>query len=511
MKTVSVKQMRELDRKTICEAEIEGKILMERAGAGAAEFIAAFSESLDSSHSRRYVILAGKGNNGGDAYVVARHLLEKTNRKVAIFAVCAPEELSGDTRWHAQRTPGEIPREIRKKLHREDFKPGDIIIDGLLGTGVSGTLREPYSQWIKLVNSLDLPVISLDLPSGLNADDGSFSTAIRADMTVTMGLPKRGFILGRAPEILGILKCVDIGIPEKFVEEVESGFEMIFEQDIRKFLGRIPPLSHKKSRGTVCVIGGSSLFPGAPLLAACAALRSGSGLVTVAVPDKIEFNNPEMLALITRKIPGDSKGFFSEKSISCIIPLIGDADSAIIGPGLGNGSELPVFLGKILRMSKRTVFDADALNIFAKFAGKTKIPPNSVLTPHHGEMKRLLSGFGLGSLTDSDRLTQASALASKLKTVVVLKGHQTVIASPERVCVNSSGTPGLASAGTGDVLAGIIATFLAQDLEPFDAAVAGVFIHGLAAELSPSGHRGLIADELISLLPAAMRRISPFA
>lgn len=503
--------MMELDRKTICEAGIEGKILMERAGAGAAGIIVDFSKSLDASHSTRYVILAGKGNNGGDAYVVARHLFEKTNSKVAIFAVCTPEELTGDARWYAQRTPGEIPCEIRKKLHREDFKQGDIIIDGLLGTGISGALREPYPQWIELVNSLDLPVVSLDLPSGLDGDNGSFSTAVRADMTVTIGLPKKGFILGRAPEILGILKCVDIGIPGKFIHEVESGTEMIFGQDIRKFLGRIPPLSHKKSRGIVSVIGGSSLFPGAPFLAACAALRSGSGLVTVAIPDKTSVLNPGMLSLISRKIPGSPKGFFSEKSIPDTLELMEESDCAIIGPGLGNGAELPSFIEKISKISKRIVFDADALNIIAKFAEKIEIPPNSVLTPHPGEMRRLLTGFGLESLIDSDRLTQASGLASKLKTVVVLKGHQTVIASSERICVNSSGTPGLASAGTGDVLAGIIATFLAQGVDPFDAAIAGVFIHGFAAELSPSGHRGLTADELISLIPAAMKKISPFA
>lgn len=511
MKTVSVKEMRELDRKTMQEAGIDGRTLMERAGNGAGEIILEYVSNFDPRHLKRFIVLAGRGNNGGDAYVTARYLHDNSSVKIKIFAVCPVKELGSDSNWHARRISGEIQCEIRKRLSKSDFRPGDIIIDGLLGTGASGELREPYRQWIDLVNGLGLPVISLDLPSGLDGDTGLYSTVVRADLTIAMGLPKKGFASDSGSKSCGIIKCVDIGIPEEYINCMHPKFEMIFDSDVRKLLGRIPVDSHKKNRGVLVVIGGSRTYQGAPLLSAKAALRTGCGFVTVVVPDKTLNSNSPLFSLVTHRIPGASGGIFDQKSVKPVKKLIEGSNSVVIGPGIGTAPETGIFLSRILRTVNSAVLDADALNLFSNNPESIDLPSCTILTPHPGEMKRLLDATGLGKMAQSDRMLQAKTLAEKLNAIVVLKGKHTVVASKNRVSINSSGSSALATAGTGDVLSGIIGTFLAQGYESFEAATCGVFIHGLAAEMTDLGQRGMNADDLADLIPRAMKRISPFA
>ncbi|MCF6175483.1 MAG: NAD(P)H-hydrate dehydratase [Victivallaceae bacterium] len=511
MKAVTVDIIRELDRKTIEEHGVPGEVLMERAGIGIARHIIEWLETID-SHASRAVILAGKGNNGGDAYVVARCLYESTDLDIVILAACPVEELEGEALIHATKTLEETPIKVTEQFEPEMFKLGDIVVDGLLGTGIKGSPRTPYANWIKMVNKLNLPVVSLDIPSGMNGDDGSGDNCIKADLTITIGLPKTGIVADRAIEQCGQLRFVDIGIPVSYVEAVDAGFEAEFDIDARQFLSRRPSSCHKNSIGRVLIIGGSTAYPGAPLLAAKSALRGGAGLVTLAIPEQIDYSYSDCHALIIKKITDNGNGIFCEESIDEISDLINEHDVIVVGPGISTQRCLIKFMAFVCTTDKTLVIDADALNIIAEVPNIYQEKNSNILTPHPGEMQRLMRAFDLDEMLGTSRLEQAAALAVAIDSTIVLKGARTVVASPdERYSINSSGSPALATAGSGDCLAGLLGACLLNQEDCFDAVKAAVFIHGLAGELSHCGMRGLIADDLPELIPAAMRKISPFA
>ncbi len=511
MKIVSATEMRELDKRTI-ESGISGNILMERAGAGAVEHILDYTFALPQEHVKRFVLLAGKGNNGGDAYVCARLLEEQTDLEVVIYSVCHKSELKGEAAVSAEQLSDSVPVIFKEELDVTDFKRGDIIIDGLLGTGISGPLKAPYEQWINCVNNSNRPVISLDIPSGLNGTSGMFTTAaIIADLTITIGLPKHGLYLESGPEYCGQLRLVDIGIPEEFLNAIPEGFTMPFADSMAPKLGRIPAVSHKNSRGKLLVIGGSSQYAGAPFLAARSAMRSGAGYVKLAVPQTIAgiYKTP---SLVTVSMPEGDAGSFGRESISELEEIINNSDAVVIGPGLGNARSLVPFMEYICSRPLPIVFDADALNQIALLPDIYQGKDSNILTPHPGEMKRLLEGFDLEEQAFNSRTEQAQALAEATDSTIVLKGHRTVICSPDgRLSINSTGGPALSVAGTGDCLSGVIGAFAAQGMDPFEAAEIGVFLHGLAGEMSPYGMRGMIPEDLIELIPQAMQAISPFA
>lgn len=509
MKVVSVEQMRELDSRSINEAGIPGAELMLKAGIGAAEHIIDYVTSLYPRHIKRFVILNGKGNNGGDGYVVAKFLLENYHAEVIIYSICNVEELSGDALTYAELVKDSVEIIVGDN---PIFQPGDIIVDGLLGTGTKGPLRSPYDTWIAAINSSQLPVIALDIPSGLNGNDGSVATdAVTADITVTMGLPKHGMLLNRGPETCGQIKCIDIGIPAEFILEIKSDIEMVFEKDI-KCLSRRPANSFKNKNGHLLVIGGSRHYPGAPMLSAKTAMRSGAGLVTMAVPQSAGIPPSNMHSLICRAVTDSGNGTFSQESADELNSLIAAADAVAIGPGISTDIEVLDMLENIIANNKPVVWDADALNILASNQSLIDREATKILTPHPGEMRRLLNGFNLKDSLNADRFSQATALAEKTGAITVLKGNQSVVAGPNKeIAVNSSGSPALATAGSGDVLTGLIGALLAQGFSPFESAKFAVFIHGLAGEQTPLGIRGMTADDLVDLIPAAMQIISPFA
>jgi ADP-dependent NAD(P)H-hydrate dehydratase / NAD(P)H-hydrate epimerase len=515
MKAISVEQMRELDRRSIEEAKIPGFILMERAGFGCGEKIIEFIEDrIHFNHVKRFVILAGKGNNGGDAYVVARYLYENTDIDIIIYSICDIEKLGDDSKKHAGLIIEDVDYSIKKKLTDKNFKKGDIIIDGLLGTGISGLLKKTYKDWIKTVNSSFLTVISLDVPSGMNADNGQFEDdCIMADMTVTMALPKRGLVMNKGPEYCGLLRCVDIGIPQEYIDETESDFEIYFSCDVKKSLKMLPMKSYKNSVGSVLIIGGSKEYYGAPFLAALSAQRSGAGMVRVAVPESIEIIPDTALSLIVSKIPDAGKGYFCLESVRELKPLIEKSDVIVLGPGIGTQRDTFLFVREILKTKKPLIIDADALNIIAESPEIYHRNDSNILTPHPGEMRRLLEAFDLEHFNDKTREEKAEALAECLDATVVFKGSRTVTASPDgQITVNSSGCPALATAGSGDSLTGIIAALNAKAHEDYyNATAAAVFIHGMTGEISPFGNRGFIADDIPALIPEAMLRISAFA
>ncbi len=511
MKLVTVSQMRELDKRTINEYGVPGYVLMDRAGKGATGHILDFVGNLHQRHIRRFVILTGRGNNGGDGYVVAGELSSRTSIEVIILATCQPDKMGEDAAKHAQRVCGKVACQVRENISSSDFRQGDIIIDALLGVGVTGKPHSPYEQWIEQVNKLSLPVIALDIPSGLNGDDGSAPGAcIIADMTITMGLPKKGLFLHKALDYCGRLRLVDIGIPKTYIAKIPEKPAAYFSKDVAKYLGRVPTQFHKKNCGYISVIGGSKDYYGAPFLAATAAMRTGAGLTRVIIPDSITTFPNFPAALIINRLSTNEEGYLCPASLDQIWKLMTKNNALVIGPGIGRHPDTAVFLGRLLKQVEiPVVIDADALYLIAQYPDKCFVCKNHILTPHPGEMERLLQTFCPES-KQKNRIEQAATLSQKISAIIVLKGNKSIIASPDgRVLINSSGCPALATAGSGDCLTGIIAALAATTSNVFEATAVAVFIHGLVGELAPFGTRGLIADDLPDYIPQAIKNISP--
>ena len=506
MKAITVNEMYSLDNQTIEIAGIPSKELMRRAGKGSAELILEFISTLHKSHKQRFVILAGSGNNGGDAFVVADYLYKNTKIDVIIFSIKNIDELKNNLLYYAQKASINIKIKPFSELQ---LKRGDIVIDGLLGIGQKGALRKPYQDCIEKLNSVELPVVALDIPSGLNADDGSVAgVAVKADLTITMAYPKIGMVLNNGPKYCGIIKCVDIGIPDYFAEDILPQFEIFFEKDI-KFLTRRPYDSYKYTNGRLLIIAGSHSYPGAALLAAEAASKSGVGLVVLAVPVSADIPMPPTKSIVFARIPDGGAGVFDSKSIEPLNDLIGQSDAIVIGSGLTAGDSVVDMLEGLNFQNKQSLWDADALNVFSNHFTRIQIPKNAVLTPHNGEFARIWKAC---NLTETQKIKDVSNLAQILDCIIVLKGHNTISASFDgRVSINSSGTPALATAGTGDVLAGFIGGLLAQGIDAFEASCSGVFIHGAASEHSDIGYRAFSADDLLKFIPIVLRKISPFA
>jgi len=507
--------MRSLDRATI-EAGTSGEVLMERAGTAAyAEMRAYLDQCVAPQHCARILVVAGKGNNGGDGYVVARCFAQETQLSVSVCAVCPPAALTGAAKMHAEQLPATVSVTVCSELPDTVLAPGTIIVDALLGTGVSGPLRAPYDRLISQINSSGLPVMALDIPSGLDGDTGATATeTVNADLTVTMAFAKTGMLTANGLRHCGLLRCVDIGIPRELTGPVPASVEAVFAADIRQLFARQPRDSHKGTFGTLVVLGGSELYAGAPVLAGVAGLRSGTGLVIVGMPDKARgFARAGCDALILQSIPG-TNGVFGPNSNKTVDVLLDRASAIVFGPGIGRRSENLSVLQQILATDLPVVLDADALRLLASDPSLLPRSAPTVLTPHPGEMRCLLDTLGIGPpvSTSDNRLQQATEVAQRTQTVTVLKGLGTVVADPTNRCtVNTTGTCALSSAGTGDVLAGMIGGFLAQGMPASDAARAAVYLHGAAAELAPHGMRSMVADDLLTLIGPAMQRLTPFA
>lgn len=505
MKIATAKEMRILEEAVIA-AGTPAAELMFRAGAAAAEEAQRFVQPLvGSGQARRWIVLAGKGQNGGDAYVAARILAQTKTLPVFVYSTVPRDELTGAALYHANLLPSSVPVRVAAALPPEALAPGGVVVDGMLGTGVSGALRPPYDRLVAQVAESGLPVVALDLPSGMDADSGEGACA-PADLTVTMGLPKLGLFTAAGRPRAGIIRVADIGLPPVMVKSGEP--EAVMEADVRRWLPRRPQDAHKNRFGHVLVLGGSAAYAGAPMLAGAAALRSGCGLVTVAVPAGArEVVHSPLQALITESVPEASAA-----RIRVLHPLLERAQAVVCGPGAGRGAHSRALARTALRTPLPVVLDADGLRELARsprmLVGR-KVA--TLLTPHPGEMRALLDAFDLHAEQDADRVVQAERLACRTRCWVALKGQATVLASPDgRLALNSSGTCGLATAGSGDVLAGMLGGLLAQGLAPWEALCAGVFLHGRAAELAPCGGRALVADDLFSLIGPAFASVSPF-
>lgn len=515
VKLVKAERMRALDARAINEIGIPGSVLMEEAGRGAVRLI---DESgwLD-SFADEILLFAGKGNNGGDAFVVARVLCLAGYTRVRVALLATGAGLSGDAKVNHDAFINlggevlELPDEERWLQLKPLLPNVKLIVDGLLGTGLKSAVRGLYAEVIAVINEFSGPVLALDIPSGLDADSGlPLGDAVRADATATFAFGKPGLFVTPGRDYAGEVEIVDIGIPQSWAAAEADAVQLLTADFCRPLLPQISISAniHKGSRGHLLTFAGSPGKSGAGLLAASAALHCGCGLSSLALPQtlagQLEGRNP---ALMLTSLPESAPGLTRELTSVELEKLCSGKTALAIGPGLGL-HEAAVVLTKILLndFSLPVVLDADALTLLAKNPDiLLKNRPQTVLTPHPGEMARLLQCKTAD--IQNRRLAAAAELAEKFGVHVLLKGAASVIAAPDgRLSINSSGNILLATAGSGDLLTGIIGSFLAQGLKPLAAAQAGVFLHGrLADQLLETGlTHGVTVLELEQVLPKTL-------
>lgn len=508
MKIATSAQMHAIDIAAAEKYGIKSSMLMSRAGAALA----------DHAHTlfpkNNILIICGNGNNGGDGLVAARKLISKKH-KVSVIMLCDKKSLSPDCKRELSAAiKAGVSTKFSKALSEKDLR-NCVVIDALFGTGLSRDITGSTADAIAAVNSSGLPVIAADIPSGISGDTGRVNgSAIRAQYTVTFVLPKRGHFLYPGAEHTGRLSVHDIGFPPALLESEEIMVELSGRDFVRSLFEPRLKNSHKGDYGHVLVVAGSTGKTGAARLAGSACLRSGAGLVTIGAADSLMscFQSSAVEEMFV-SLPDTGSGEISSQALSRILQLADSmADVMAIGPGIGVSGDTERLLTGLVTMSPvPMVVDADGLNALSSACAKKKNLAGlfqssrspMVLTPHPGEMKRLCDAAGI---KEADRITNASELSRRTGAVVVLKGAHTAIAEPEnRVYINTTGNPGMATAGSGDVLTGIIAAFIGQGIAPFHAATAGVFIHGLAGDLAAEelGEFSLTASDIIRYIPMA--------
>ena len=511
MKIVTAEQMRALDKRATDQYGIPSLLLMENAALSV--FIAA-EEMLGDINGKRVVVIAGPGNNGGDGFAVARHL-HNNGADIFIAYFGDRDKAKGDALINIEITEKMgLPIEPLKDAEtlQDCLVNTDLIIDALLGTGIQGEVRPLYAEVISGINSSGVPVLSVDIPSGVNADTGEICrTAVFADVTVTFALPKIGLFTYPGAERVGDLIVADISIPAEALEDNDSQVYVLDERIARSYWPVRRPDSNKGTFGNLAIVAGSVGMTGAATLSAEGALRIGTGLVTVAVPQSLnDIMEVKLTEAMTIPVKEGKSRAFGHASLEQVFEIISKRDAVVIGPGFGRNEDTITFTLELIRgLTRPAIIDADAL-----FAISTDIDVLKqraapiIITPHPGEMANLL-GTTVADV-QSNRLEVARTFASEYNIVVVLKGAGTVIASPTGdAYINTTGSPGMATGGTGDVLSGMIGGLLAQGLEPFNAAAVGVYLHGLAGEIVAEelGEAAMIASDLANSISEAVGQV----
>jgi NAD(P)H-hydrate epimerase len=477
-----------MDQYTIERLGLPGIVLMENAGAKVVEEILANS----SCENPRVVVMAGGGNNGGDGFVIARRLYDLGLEPI-LCLLAAPDRIKGDAKVHFdvyinRKLPIFYLHEHTLEALRDVINHGNIIIDAILGTGVNGPVRDPFNKVISLINEYTgkKTIIAIDIPSGVSSDTGKVEgCAIKADRTITFVFPKKGFFLQDGPQFVGVWKAVDISVPPSIVKTIGLDLPKLITEELGSASIPIRPKhGHKGTFGHALVLGGSRNFVGAPIFAAKAALYSGAGLVTLAVPEGIypmvAAQNPESLYL---PLP-EEDGFFGTEAIHKISSQLTQFDCVAVGPGMGRfpgGEEWLKSLFAALE-DQAIVVDADALFLLRNNLDLVhQYKGDVIFTPHPGEMARLL--HKTVKEVEENRLEIASTFAKNYQVYLLLKGHRSIIATPDgEVYINPYGHDALGKGGSGDVLTGLTASFLAQGASPLQALISASFLHAKAGE-----------------------------
>lgn len=516
MKLALAEEMRRLDQAAIKDCHIPGLILMENAGRGTVDVMAAhFGDLAD----RFLAIVAGPGNNGGDGLVIARHLLQRGARP-HIFLLVAPQKLEGDAAANLKIVRAlDIPLFVTDKPEkipslRSGLMDCELIVDAIFGTGLTRKLTGHYAEAVTAINDAGRPVVSIDIPSGLASDTGlTMGNSVKATLTATFGLAKPGHFLADGPEAAGSLEIIDISLPARCVNAAHLETELIDAEMVRPWVVARPPSAHKGTFGHLLVLAGSRGKSGAAQLCSRGALRAGAGLLSLSAPLALcDIMTTALPEAMTIALAGSGAGYATIADLPTIMAALAGKDAMVMGPGLGREETTGHLVAELYRrVELPMVVDADGLNLLVDQGCDLQVAAGPrILTPHPGEMARL-TGLQTREI-QNDRLGCARAFAATHQVWLVLKGAATVIASPDgQLAINSSGNQLLAAGGSGDVLAGLIGSLLAQGTKPWQAAALGVFVHGRAADLVQSEKGwtlGLLASELADQLPGVLSALS---
>ena len=519
MRILNASQMREADRVAIDDIGIASLVLMENAGR---QVVSAIEAAYEDRLSGRVAVLCGKGNNGGDGFVIARTLAQR-GIDVSVFLLASVPQVKGDARVNLEILGRlgigimEVDDEQRWELHSSEVQRCSLIVDAIIGTGLTAPLSGLLETVVADLNAMGIPIVSVDLPSGLSADTPHLiGDCVAATMTVTLAAPKVSLILPPGEDQAGDVVIADIGIPHDVIDALEGRqIELLTPEQVRLMVQPRPADSHKGDYGRVTVVAGSRGKTGAAHLAGLGALRSGAGLVTVATPHSCV---PVVAALaaeyMTEGLAESDDGGVAGEAVEAVLAL--KQDVIACGPGLGRSAGTRAFVRALVERSPvPLVLDADAVLAFAGDPGQLvgRDERHIVITPHPGEMAQLL-GRTIEDV-QANRVDIASEFAATHQVYVVLKGHRTVIATPSGlVSINPTGNPGMATGGTGDVLTGMLAAWLAQLLDADAACRLGVFLHGAAGDLA-AAHEGRVSmiagDVLHHIGPALEQLMQPAA
>lgn len=516
MKLLKATEMQLLDKISIEKIGIPGIVLMENAGKAVADFI---SGNWGSSH--KVYLFCGPGNNGGDGLVVARHLFNR-GYQVQVFLGIKKDKLKGDAaiNFKIAINMGIDVKELLSSsqistLRELTREKGVILVDALLGTGAKGSPRGILKEMIELINGWEAVKIAVDLPTGVDADTGEVpGEAVKADFTLTFAYPKRGIYLYPGMDYAGEIKVVDIGIPANILEKEKIciSANLLSSTAFNPGLFYRKPSSHKGEFGHLLVLAGAPGLTGAAALTCLSALRVGTGLVTLGIPQSLNhILEVKLTEAMTLPLPETEEHTLSPQALEKIIQFSKKCDAIVLGPGLSLNFQTGDLVKNLLRtLTIPLVLDADGINALrGEIEFISNYSGSLIVTPHPGEMARL-TGTSVAEI-QQDRIKAALELARRTGKIIVLKGAGTIIAEPEGECwVNTTGNPGMASGGTGDVLAGIIGGFLAQGMDTLTAVKLGVYLHGLAGDKAAEkkGEISLLAQDMIKNLAFAIRSLT---
>ncbi|MGA7161692.1 MAG: NAD(P)H-hydrate dehydratase [Bacteroidota bacterium] len=509
---VTAQHMKELDDLAVRRYGIPSLLLMENAGRSVVEEI---ERRFGATAGKAILVISGKGKNGGDGIVAARYAIDRGADTTILF-LGDEADLRDDvkTNYDILKKTADPNLTILHTFNKKDLsrKKFDFIIDAIFGTSFRGEVKGNFKNVIEWINlQHDSKIIAVDIPSGLDASSGECSsTVVKACLTVTMVLPKVGLYLGKGREYAGSVAVSDIQIPDRLLEEKKSAVSLVEENDVCNGLPVRSIAAHKQSVGRIFVLAGSKGLTGAALLCSQSAMKAGAGAVVLGIPSAVfPAVSRRTLEVMPFELPSTPDGSLASSGLKDIEQKMKWADVMLIGPGLSQNAETQKIVQKIISTSRKTlVIDADGLNALAKEISilRRRKCKSVVLTPHLGEFSRLVA-LPAGEI-EKNKLDIARSFARKNDVILVLKGAPTIIAVPDGdVFVNPTGNAGMATAGSGDVLAGVIAALIGQHSTPAQAAINGVYVHGRAGDLARDdiGEMGMIASDIMSHIPAVLR------